>query len=415
MDGLSDDADPPTLIRLGPTGLGTAGARIPARVREAEPPSPSPPHKPFAGRLAAHLSEAMVETAAWVDIEADRAREGSRPEPLRLQRLSYPFPSRISPHAEAADVHSMDWLAAHGLVSDQAGLDRFTGSHFGILAGRTYPEATAAGLNWVADWCVWLFAFDDRFCDESALGLHPGKLARQVVPIVRVLDYPTAPVPERDRFVVALADLRDRFAAFGSPQQWARFASATRAYLLGIIWEAAHREAGESPSVADYSPMRVHAGATWTTLGVLDAVCGHEVPDTQYFDPVVARVGTMAVNLIGWCNDLYSYGRESTSQESMVVHNLVAVIASERRCSLQNALDRARRMHEEELAGFVGLLPLAYQRGGARLRRYLDGLGMWLAGNEAWSLQTSRYEAGEHVTIYEGDNNLLGSGDEGRG
>ncbi len=161
----------------------------------------------------------------------------------------------------------MRWLETHDLVADQGELDRFKHSQFGTLAGWTYPDATAIGLNLLSDWCVWLFAFDDRYCDEAAFGLHPGKLARQVVPLVRVLDKPGAPVPGGAPFAGAVDDLRDRFAAFGSPQQWARFAGAMRAYLLGVVWEAAQREAGESPSEADYSSMRPHAGGMWTVFG----------------------------------------------------------------------------------------------------------------------------------------------------
>jgi Pyridine nucleotide-disulphide oxidoreductase len=67
-------------------------------------------------------------------------------------------------------------------------VDRYRNSQFGHFAAYTNPVATLDGLNWIADWCVWLFAFDDEFCDEDSLGLHPGKLAREIVPLIRVLD-----------------------------------------------------------------------------------------------------------------------------------------------------------------------------------------------------------------------------------
>jgi hypothetical protein len=283
MAGPSRHTSQGTFTSLGPTGLGTSAARLGARLGEAAPPAEPPsslPSQPFAGPLVALLSEAMVETAALVDNEAGKIGRLSQTDPLRLRRLRYPFPSRISPHAQAAEAHSMDWAVSHDFLAGPAEIDRFERSHIGIFAGRTHPEATPVGLNWIADLGVWLFAFDDRFCDESSFGLHPGKLARQVVPLLRVLDCPSAPVVDGSSFAAALADLRDRFGGFGSPQQWARFASAVRAYLLGNIWEAAHREAGEHPSVADYTLMRAHAGATPTVFAVLDAVCGYEVPDT---------------------------------------------------------------------------------------------------------------------------------------
>ncbi len=126
------------------------------------------------------------------------------------------------------------------------------------------------------------------------------------------------------------------------------------------------------------------------------------MPDSRYFDPVIVRLSTMAANLVDWCNDLYSYRRESSSQESIVVHNLVAVVASERRCSRQAALGAVRRTHDEELAAYSSLLPSAYRHADTPLRRYLDGLGMWVTGNEAWSVDTARYKTGERFTICEG-------------
>lgn len=341
----------------------------------------------------------MIETAAWTDNELVKATRID--EPLHLRRLSYPFPSRISPHAQGAQAHNARWLREQRLIDDPAERDRFERSQFGIFAGRVTPGATAIGLDWITDWCVWLFAFDDH-CDETALGLHPGALAMRGVALLHVVDYPEAAVSADDRFASALADLRDRFTTIGSPQQWARFISTLRGYLLGIAWEAAHREAGEMPSIEDYIPMRVRAGAMPTVFATLDAICGYELASASYHDPDLTRLRTTAVNLVDWCNDLYSYGRESTSQESMVVHNLVAVIARERASSRQHALDEARRMHDAELSDYLALLTTIHPRGDATWRRYLDAFGMWLSGNEAWSAVTARYQAAEHLTIHDG-------------
>jgi hypothetical protein len=49
----------------------------------------------------------------------------------------------------------MDWLVAHELLAGQAEVDRFRRSGFGVFAGRTHPDATAIGLNWIAGWAGW--------------------------------------------------------------------------------------------------------------------------------------------------------------------------------------------------------------------------------------------------------------------
>jgi hypothetical protein len=111
----------------------------------------------------------------------------------------------------------------------------------------------------------------------------------------------------------------------------------------------------------------------------------------------VAALGALAVDVISWSNDLYSYGRESTSQRSIVVHNLVSVIAGERRRGAQDALDEACAMHER------GSPPTgrSCRPRGAELRRYLDGLGTWMTRNEEWSFSTARYRSADDGLVIE--------------
>ncbi len=74
---------------LGPTGLGTSAAHI-------------PPRSPIAGRIAAGVSDGLVEAGAWIDNEsAKTVGKLARSEPLVVRRIRYPFPSRISPHVKA--------------------------------------------------------------------------------------------------------------------------------------------------------------------------------------------------------------------------------------------------------------------------------------------------------------------------
>jgi hypothetical protein len=158
MEDLARVSQVPT----GPLGLGTSAAGLARRHREAaetlpapdpatapigerpaEPPVALPPLEPAAGRLTARLSEAMVETATWLDnetVKLGRVKQG----PLRVQRLRYPFPSRISPYAQDAQAHCAQWVVDHELVDDGE-LDRFNSFEIGICAARLFPETTAVG------------------------------------------------------------------------------------------------------------------------------------------------------------------------------------------------------------------------------------------------------------------------------
>jgi hypothetical protein len=59
-------------------------------------------------------------------------------------------------------------------------------------------------------------------------------------------------------------------------------------------------------------------------------------------------------------------------------------------------------MHEDELEAYLNLLPQACGDAAGPLRRFVDHLGTWMAGNEEWSRCTARFKAHEHMTIDEG-------------
>jgi hypothetical protein len=64
-------------------------------------------------------------------------------------------------------------------------------------------------------------------------------------------------------------------------------------------------------------------------------------------------------------------------------------------------------MHQQELLAYCGMLAHAHRHEDAPLRRYLDGLGMWLSGNEAWSVATTRYACGDDVSTHAENDTIL--------
>ena len=104
------------------------------------------------------------------------------------------------------DELNFQWARTMGLFSATDDTERFRGIRVGWLAGRTSPRSTPEGLQLLADWQMWLFAFDDAFCDESATGDRPDLLARTVTLYLGIIEEPQAP-PGDDPFAGALADV----------------------------------------------------------------------------------------------------------------------------------------------------------------------------------------------------------------
>ncbi|MGW7520515.1 terpene synthase family protein [Streptomyces sp. NPDC054796] len=93
---------------------------------------------------------------------------------------------------------------------------------------------------------------------------------------------------------------------------------------------------------------------------------------------------------ISWANDVLSGVRELSWPGAI---NLVRVLAQERGCSLESALDLAVEMHTQETRNFVALAERLRGRRDTdpRLEEYLAGLESWVRGNQDWSLITGRY------------------------
>src|SRR5437879_12198349 len=108
-----------------------------------------------------------------------------------LPRLDYPFEAAVSPYAEEVDERTFQWGSTDGIFDRSGGgAERYRGTRVGWLAGRTSPRSSPAGLQLLADWQTWLFAFDDSFCDESATGERPEVLIQAMTRYLGVIEEP---------------------------------------------------------------------------------------------------------------------------------------------------------------------------------------------------------------------------------
>jgi hypothetical protein len=308
---------------------------------------------------------------------------------VTLPGLTCPFDEKISPFAGQVNRHVLEWARRFELLTGQGDIERFRRARVGSLAARTSPGSDDQALSLLADWQMWLFIFDDRYCDEAQAGTHPEQLARVVASCARVLDSTDDPACRTDPLTSALGDVMDRLAASASGPQLLRFLNAVRGYFLAQFWEAVHRADDTLARLAEYQVMRRHSGAVPTCLALIDVAGRFELGTAEFCRRDVQAATSIAVNVICWANDVLSYPKESS--RSLKVQSLPAVLARERHLPMTEALKVAASMHDAEVTRYLEAEEPLRRQAGPELRMYLDGLRNWMGGNARWSRETGRY------------------------
>ena len=310
-----------------------------------------------------------------------------------LPRLSYPFGWQVSPFAAEVDEACFLWGERMGIYCF-GDPQEYRRTRVGWLAAYTCPRGTREGLRLLADWQMWLFAFDDGFCDESEHGARPEAMARRVTGFLGVLE--GARPPAGDPFDLALADLLARLARSATGLQMARFTCAVRGYFLAQCWEAVNRADRTLPQLAEYVHMRRHSGAVPTCTALIDVVGGFELPPEQYDHPDLAALTNMAVNVVCWANDILSYPKEA--RRSHIVHSLPAVLAHQHGLDAGQAIAEVAQMHDHEVRRYLQAEERVRAWTSPLAHRYLDDLRFWMSGNLQWSHSTGRYQTPDETT-----------------
>ncbi|WP_319458658.1 terpene synthase family protein [Micromonospora sp. RTP1Z1] len=99
--------------------------------------------------------------------------------------------------------------------------------------------------------------------------------------------------------------------------------------------------------------------------------------------------GAGAAELVCWCNDLFSYGKELSSAPD--VHNLVTTIAGETRQGEESALRAAAARFNEGLAAYAEWEAALAGAGEESVRAFLVTRRNWIRATYDWSLAVSRY------------------------
>lgn len=314
-------------------------------------------------------------------------------EDLIIPKIYCPFPSAISPHAEAVNQHTLDWVSRFNLVTDTTAWRRLEKSKFGRLAARAYPNASLDRLEIVSDWNTWLFVLDDQ-CDEWGLGKNPERLTDLHQRCLEVLAGST-PNADDAALIYAIEDIKKRLAAI-MPFTWMmRFTQSVSEYFESTEWEAENRLQNIWPDAETYIRMRPFTGGLLTDIDLIDLTEAISLPLEARKHPILGELIAITNNVVCWSNDIISLQKERSHRD---MHNLVLIINHHEPIDLQAAIEKVKDMIEAEVRCFLRLettLPRFGEKVDDDLAKFIAVMRAWMRGNLDWSFESGRYLFGD--------------------
>lgn len=168
------------------------------------------------------------------------------------------------------------------------------------------------------------------------------------------------------------------------------FITEFEAYIVAVTRESEDQDIKHVRNVKDYLALRRDTSGAAPALSILEF--GLDLPQDVLRHPVVASLTEDAINLIAIVNDLNSYLMEQS--RGLATHNLVTVVMHEIKLDHVGAMDwlevHIKAVAKHFLENYARLPSWGEDIDG-RLKRYIDGLGYWVRGNDAWSFESQRY------------------------
>ncbi|BAY25801.1 terpene synthase metal-binding domain-containing protein [Calothrix sp. NIES-2100] len=311
--------------------------------------------------------------------------------------LYCPFPYQINKYADILEGNGIEWLLRFNLLANESSYRRFCKSNFYLLVAGAYPFCELEEINIANDLFSWLFIWDDQ-CDMSDLGEKPEVLETYHKRFIEILN--GAELTSNDiSLTYALADLRKRMLKIAKVEWFQHFIQSFQGYFDGCVQEAANREKGITPDIDTYIKIRSLSSAGDITVELIE-FCNHlMIPDALRQHDIVKKLKEMTINILAWCNDIFSVPREMASDD---VHNLVLVLHYQQQLPLDVAIKRAAEIHDQEIQAMMNLelsLPSFGKELDAEVEQYILGMHSWIRGNLDWYFQSHRYQNNEKLEL----------------
>ncbi|AUS99218.1 terpene synthase [Nostoc sp. CENA543] len=317
---------------------------------------------------------------------------------ITIPNLYSPFQHQFNPHVEVLEATVFDWVLRFNLIADDSAFKRFSKAKFYLLIASCYPNCPLAELQIANDWLSWMMTWDDE-CDISHLSTQPEVMERLHQRFIEVLN--GAELTSEDSLRShALADLRQRMFQ----REWAAnfhyFVHSVEDYLHGCMQEAINRSQKNVPDIDTYIQLRRSTGAMEPLFELIEFTNHLTIPKILKEYEKLKRLKDMTNNIVCWCNDIFSAPKEMASND---VHNLVLVLHYQQGLSLNEAFQRAAKMHDEEIRNMLDIeaaIPTFSTSADAELAKYISGLHSWIGGHLNWYSLSKRYKTAETAEVF---------------
>jgi 5-epi-alpha-selinene synthase len=316
------------------------------------------------------------------------------PVSLVIPPLECPFPADLNPGGDTADAHTLRWVKRHALGTSEAHYRRFARLHAGHLAARTTPHAPPTALQIVTDWCSWFFIHDD-YCDEGGSGRNPQAMQAVHDRFREILSGAT-PLENDIALTHALHELWGRTLTLVSTTWRHRFIANMHAFFEAAVWEATNRAKGETPPLADYLRMRPFTGGMFAYMDLVEMSESLVLPPELRHHPLVQQLSTMTANIVSWANDVLSLPKELKQGD---IHNVVFSMQQSQKLTVQEAIDRAVLLHNQEVERFIEVetaLPRLVEPQAESLKQYVLALRTIIRGSLDWLSTSMRYQVNDN-------------------
>ncbi|MQY05016.1 family 2 encapsulin nanocompartment cargo protein terpene cyclase [Actinomadura macrotermitis] len=354
-----------------PTGLGTTAALLPALLAAARPSRDSPAAGPGYAEMP------------WGD--------GTH------SPLYCPLPERLDQAlSDEVDARLLAWAQDRGFQEHElAGLAKAAFGHLVTLAHPDVddPDALLVAAQMNASW----WAADDYYADDTALGAEPVRLPERLTLVMAAMD-PVAPAGDltppleaafQDDLVLRMFDSAvAHLRRHATPAQVQRICYATFSMFVSWTAYAAWRETGDDPTAWEYLAARQH-DSFYTSMTLIDAIAGYQVPADLFCHPHVRRAAMRAGTASVIVNDLHSVAKDAADEKP--VCNLVLLTAADRDCSLDEATEVTVALHNDLVRGFENDHRQLAAVPSPELQRFLRGLRAWMGGGFHWHATNPRY------------------------
>jgi Terpene synthase family 2, C-terminal metal binding len=313
-------------------------------------------------------------------------------QPAVVPELWCPIASAIHSRASQLEDDGISWMRRFGYITSTEQEKKAREVQFGTLAAMVYPQADYEVAEFGRDLLIWLFLQDDAYaeCDRWRDQLQ---FARHVIRTLRILDDPVhlpddVPVDEQ-RHVLALQDLWLRLPRLADQEQVQRLADGIIEFFAAASTEVIFRCAAKMPTLVEYVRFRESSIVLRRGCFVVTELASGPLPRSVWMQSETSQLIRAAVRVAAWTNDILSGLRELHWPGAI---NLVTVMADEKNCALDTALDLAVQMHAEETRKFMALASRVRGRhADSHTAHYVAGLQSWIRGNQDWSYLTGRY------------------------